>query len=230
VAAELFKATDALDAGEKFVTSAMRNEEARRALAKMSLEERTLFSEGFASRLVAKIEESGDRRNVLNQVATSKAARERIEMALGPQKARELEAHLRVEGIMDLARGAMGNSTTARQLAEMGLAGGVYGSAGTYSLYTGDMSAMIYASLLFGARAGKGKIDQKVAKQVAELLASNDPRKLQNGLKIVSRNSKFLDALRNADASLARIGAQQSSGAMVPQGALPSRADEQRPE
>lgn len=230
VAAELFKATDALDAGEKFVTSSMKNNEARAAIARMSAEERDLFAEGFASRLVAKIEEGGDRRNVLNQIATSKAARERIEIALGANKARELEAHLRIEGILDLARGAMGNSTTARQLAELGLAGGVYGSAGAYSLYTGDPQGAIYAALLYGARAGKAKIDQKVARRVAELLASNDPAALKRGLQIVSRNSRLFDALRNADASLTRISAQQTSDLMIPQGSAPTRAEDQQPE
>lgn len=47
-------------------------------------------------------------------------------MALGPQKAAELEAFLRVEDLMNTARGIItGKFTTVRQLAELGLAGGV---------------------------------------------------------------------------------------------------------
>ncbi len=50
---------------------------------------------------------------------------EQIQIALGPQRATELESMLRVENVMNMARGAVqGNSTTARQLFEMGLAGG----------------------------------------------------------------------------------------------------------
>jgi hypothetical protein len=55
--------------------------------------------------------------------------------ALGPEKARKLEAYLNVESPMNALRGAVrGDSTTARQLFELGLAGG----GSMYDLMTGS--------------------------------------------------------------------------------------------
>ncbi|MCK1465776.1 hypothetical protein IVB34_47710 [Bradyrhizobium sp. 2] len=103
----------------------------------MTPQERQLFQDGFVSRFVETLNQVGDRRNILNQIASSPAAREKLNVALGPQRAAELEAGLRVEGIMDLARNAVqGNSTTARQLAELGLAGGAYGLTGAVSIHS----------------------------------------------------------------------------------------------
>ena len=63
------------------------------------------------------------------QIANSDAAREQMDIALGPQRATELQDFLHVETVMDAARSAVqANSTTAQQLVELGLAGG----AGTF--------------------------------------------------------------------------------------------------
>ena len=133
-AAHFFGAQDALEAGQNFVNRNMTATEARRALSQMTPTERQLFQDGFVSRFMETLNQIGDRRSILNKIADSPAAREKLEVALGRQRAAELEAGLRVEGIMDLARGAVqGNSTTARQLAELGLAGGAYGFSGGVS-------------------------------------------------------------------------------------------------
>ena len=204
-AAKFFGAGDALEAGQQAVTSRMNNSEIRAGLAKMSPLEKQLFQDGFVDRFVQHIREMPDRRSVLNSIATSPAARERLVSALGPQRANELEAMLRVEGIMDLARGAVqGNSTTARQLVELGLAGGAdfYQGGGSF---TADPHALMNAALVYGAARGHRVIDERVAQQVAKLLTSADPAQLNKGLKLLARNKTMLNSVRQADAALASV-------------------------
>ncbi|MDI1265590.1 MAG: hypothetical protein PS018_20275 [bacterium] len=206
-AAKFFGAGDALEAGEMFVGASQKFgiPEARKALAKMSAQEKQLFQDGYVSRLVQTIEKTPDRRSVLNKIATSPAAKEEMVVALGPQRAAEVEARLRIEGIMDLARPAVqGNSTTARQLVELGLAGGV----GGYEGYNGDPQAIMKAALVYGAARGKRVIDDNVAKHVAKLLTSSDVGQLQKGVALISRNKNMMGAIRNADAGLASIAAR----------------------
>lgn len=209
-AAHFFGAEDALQAGQDAVASKLGNREMRAGLAKMSDSERQLFQDGFVDRYVQTIREAPDRRSVLNQIATSPAARERLSIALGPQRASELEAMLRVEGIMDLARPAVqGNSTTARQLAELGLAGGVnlYEGGGSF---TADPAALTKAMLVYGAARGHRVVDERVAQQVARLLTSNNPADLARGVRSLARNQTMLNSIRQADAALAAIAARGS--------------------
>jgi hypothetical protein len=212
-AAKFFGAGDALEAGEKFVGASQRFgiPEARKALSKMSADEKQLFQDGYVSRLVQTIEQTGDRRTVLNKIMNSDAARQEMYTALGPQRAKEVEARLRVEGIMDLARPAVqGNSTTARQLVELGLAGGV----GGYQSYEGDPQALVKAALVYGAARGHRVIDERVAKEVAKLLTSSDITKLQKGIRIIASNKNMLASVRNADAKLAAITARGAAPAI----------------
>lgn len=209
-AARFFGAEDALEAGQNFVGASRQFgvPQTRRALANMSAQERQLFQDGYVSRLVQTIEQTPDRRTTLNKIANSPAAREELNVALGPQRAAEVEARLRIEGIMDLARPAVqGNSTTTRQLVELGLAGGV----GGYEGYQGDPQAMVKAALVYGAARGHRVIDERVAQQVARLLASDNVGQLQRGLRILTRNQNMMGAIRNADAGLAAIAARGAS-------------------
>jgi hypothetical protein len=226
-AAKAFDAEDALEAGQKFVASKMAGGEARRALGKMSPQERQLFQDGFVSEYVETLSRVPDRRDVLNKIANSTAAREKLEIAVGPQKAKELEAFLRVEGVMDSARKAVqGNSTTARQLTELGLAGGTYTVGTGGNVLDPNPTAMLNAALVFGAAKGKGAIDKRVAQKVAEMLTSRDPAVLTRGVQIVARQGRFLDSLRNADKALARSGAGQVEGIPGLQAAGIGRASE----
>jgi hypothetical protein len=209
-AAHFFGAENALDAGKAFVTSKMANGEARQALAKMTPTERQLFQDGFISQFQSSLNEVGDRRNILNKIAESPAARERLEMVMGKQKAAEFEAIQRVEGVMDLARTAIqGNSTSARQFAELGLAGGAYGFSGGV-VNPLDPSAMMNAALVYGAARGRNKINERLSRRVAEMLASSDPQTLLRGIQVVARNRELFNALRGADRGLARISAGQA--------------------
>lgn len=226
-AAHFFDAENALEAGQNFVNKNMSAADARRALSQMTPTERQLFQDGFVSRFTETLNQVGDRRSILNKIAESPAAREKLEVVLRRPRAQELEAGLRVEGIMDLARNAVqGNSTTARQLAELGIAGGV--GFGTQGFDTGSIhpSALMSAALVYGAARGHGRINENVSRQIAELLTSNNPRNLIRGIQMVARNSTLFNALRSADRGLARVGGVQAPNVPVLQAAGVSRADD----
>lgn len=232
-AAHFFGAENALEAGQNFVGAGNRfgNREARAAIAGMTPTERQLFQDGYVSRLVEKLNASGDRRSILNQIAQSPAAREELHIALGAERAGQIEAGLRVEGIMDLARGAtQGNSTTARQWAELTMAGGAagLGGIGTYNM---DPHQMTIAAVT-GALVGGGRhIDQRVAQRVAQMLVSQDPRQLMLGIRIAARNDRMMNNLRAADQKLAAAGAQQTSRlAPSMQGPVRAGAQDEQPQ
>lgn len=228
-AAGFFGAENALEAGQKFVTSKMANGEARTALAKMSPNERQLFQDGFVSHFVSQINETGDRRSILNKIAESPAARERLHIALGPQRAGELEAGLRAEGIMDTARKALqGNSTTARQFMELGLAGGATGFGGM-GVYNMDPQQMTYAAIAGALVAGRHHVDQRLARRVGEMLTSNDPDILQRGIKVVARDHRLMEGLRSIDRRIASAGGEHAPNGFIAAGMAPSRADDNEP-
>lgn len=228
-AAQLFGAENALEAGQNFVGASERFglPAARDALAKMSNEERQLFQDGYASRFIEKVLSTNDRRNVLDKIARSPAARQELAMAVGSQRANELQTVLRVENIMDRMRGALGNSTTARQLIEAGLAGGATGA------YTGDPTqAASVAGMVFALRAGgkllNQRIDQNVARRVGEMLASPDPNILHRGVTMIANNPRLMRVLAAADGATAKAGGQQSANVPALQAAGFPRADEDK--
>jgi hypothetical protein len=226
-AAHFFDAGNALEAGQNFVAKNMSASEARSALARMSPQERQLFQDGFVSRFVENLNQTGDRRSILNKIAESPAAREKLNLALGRNRAADLEAGLRVEGIMDLARRAVqGNSTTARQLAELGLAGGAYGFSGGVSNPL-DPSAVLNAALVYGAARGRNAINERLSRRVAEMLASNDPRVLTRGIQTIARNQTMFNSIRAADRGLARVGGSEAPAIPALQMTGAVRADDQ---
>lgn len=227
-ASHFFGAENALEAGQNFVSAKLGNEEAKAALAKMTPAERNLFRDGFVSRYIETINETGDRRSILNQIAASPAARDRLEMVLGKDKSNELEAVLRVEGIMDFARNAVqGNSWTARRLYDLGLAGGV--SLGAHGGYNMDPKEAAAGAILGALASGGKKIDARVAQRVGEMLVSQDPTMMLRGLKVLSRNSGMMDSLRSIDRRIALVGGEQAPTGGAVQMLSPSRADEQQP-
>lgn len=227
VAAELFKASDALTAGEKFVTSSLKNADVAKAVRLMTPEERILFSEGFASKLVDTFREVGDRRNIINGITKSPAARERIQIALGSDGLKKIESFVARETLLDLWRGQIqGNSTTVRQLIEAGLAGGAYGA------YTGkwDATTLLTGAIVFGARRGQIKIDERVARRVGEMLASDNPMVLKKGLAVVAKSPQISRALLLAEQYLTANVAQQGKKSLFIEGPAVTRADDNQPE
>jgi len=227
-AAQFFGAENALEAGQNFVTQKFADGPTRRALAAMSPQERQLFQDGFVSRYVDTLNQIGDRRTIVNKIAESPAAREKLRIALGPQRADQLEAGLRVEGIMDLARGAVqGNSTTARQLVELGLAGGAGALGQGLDFNTVHPSAVLSAALVYGAARGRGRINENVARQVANLLTSHDPAVVSRGMRMVANNQTLLGSLRAADQGLARISGSEAPSLPFAPAISQGRADNQ---
>jgi hypothetical protein len=227
VAAEYFKADDAIEAGENFVTGRFTLNDAAKALKRMSTAEQEGFREGFVSKLISDVERVGDRRNVLGRIASSPDARKRIEVALGPNRAREMEAFLYLEQLMDLPRQAMGNSTTARQLVELGLAGGAGMLAGGGSL-TDPTTWIVGIATKYGAGKARARIDEKLAKHVADMLVSNDEAVFRRGVQQAA-HSPILDAMREFTAALGSSGiGRAAGGAMAQEETAPQQYGGQR--
>jgi len=208
-AAKAFGAEDALDAGAKFVSSNMPNIDARKAFAKMSEPERKLFQDGFASELANKIESLSDKRDVINSIFGSPKAREKVEIALGPARMKEFEVRLRLEDIMTQTRRAVqGNSTTARQLIEAGIAGGAANTMATGDYSPGNFA--LGAALGGMARQGVAKVDARVAARVGDMLASSDPRVVEKAVRAAANTRDFTKLLDAVQAGLVKSAAQQS--------------------
>lgn len=222
-AAGFFGAENALEAGQNFVNQPFGMAEARAAVARMTPQERQLFQEGFASRYVEWLSKVPDRADTVRRIYNTPAAREKIAIALGPQRANELEAMLRVENIMQQLRGAVtGNSSTVLQLGTAGLAGAGGGAYGGYDPTISGLAAALTV-------AGKRGVDQRVATRIAQMLVSQDQTILQRGLMITARNNRLMDALRLADRTTA-AGSQQVPAIGAIQGPVSAAAQNEQPQ
>jgi hypothetical protein len=218
-AAAFFGAEDASDAGRKFVMRNADPREARRMIAKFSPPERELFARAFADELTQSVMRNPSWRNI-QSVFTVPRAREKIETALGRDRARELEVVTRVHQLARSTEDAvLGNSTSARQLADMMRlagshgAGGALGTAGAIGglelLKEGDYEPkhLLAGALIYGAlRSGARHIDARVANEMARMLMSNDPAIMQRGARTVSR-SRMFEALRRGTEAGSRVTA-----------------------
>lgn len=225
-AAAFFKAENALEAGQNFVTQSFSIPQTRAALAKMTPSERTLFQDGFVSRYMEMISKIPDRGNIVRKIYNTPEAKEKFLVALGPQRTAELEAMLRVENIMQQSQVAVnGGSNTMMQAAGYGLAGV---AGGEYFDYSPTLSGI----LSFAAAAGKRKIDERVAVKVAEMLTSSRPEILNRGLRMIASSERLMGLLRAADSATAKAGAGQApTTGILPsmQGAVTSRAQDEEP-
>lgn len=200
-AAGFFGAEDALDAGRKFATQKSAIPEARRAIQQFNGAEKKAFETGFASEIIDRIKASPDRTNVINSVFKSQAAREQMQLVFGPVKAKELEAYVRVENLVDRLRGAMGNSTTARQLVELGI-----GATGGY-MATGDIKgALLGAAMVRGPRYVKGKIEENVMREIGNILTADNPAAMNRIVKNAALSPAYMNALEKISNSLQLTG------------------------
>jgi hypothetical protein len=193
-AAKWFGAEDAYEAGINFArfNDPKKISEAFQQYRTMTPGERELFSRGYTFNILDKVGKVKDNQSIVNQtfMGTSPAARAKNLMALGPERSAALEARLRIESIMDRVRPAVqGGSTTARQLAEYGLAGAA-GAAYSGSFYSPEALAGL------ALRAGKGQADARVAKEVAKLLTSKDPDVLAKLTAMAVKEPKTIPVLR----------------------------------
>lgn len=237
-AAQFFQAEDALEAGQKFASSRMANDEARKAVAKMRGPERELFAEGYRSDLIAKIREAGDGRDIVKAVFGSPAARERVEIALGSQQAKALEAVLTTETAMLRLQAALGNSTTARQQAEYYLAAAAPSAVGSAAGYYQGGSPGAVAGAVAGQalRQGRLKLDANLAKKIGEMLASGDASQLKRVTKLAAKSPavmKLLDGIADEAGKVAGLGSGRPFEVTIrPGGApvnLPAAAQDEQP-
>jgi len=202
-AAGFFGAENALDAGKAFANQPRSIPEATRAYAKFTAPQQKAFMVGHASELIDKIKASADRSNVINSIFKNQASRDSLNLVYGPQKARQLEAYVRVEDLADRLRGALGNSTTARQLMEMGIGAGIGGAAGQG--LTGDWKTGAILGAV-GTRAGRyigSKADTQVYESMAKLLTQNSPGALQAAVQIAAQKPTYMQALEHMGGMLA---------------------------
>lgn len=202
-----FKAEDASEAGRKFVMMNADPREAKRALASMNPGERELFARAFADELAQSVLKTSNTMGTIKRAFTSPLAREKIETALGPVRAKELETMLRAEVIAQRTRDALGNSTTARQQQIIqalksgghGIAGaGAVGAIEAFKDTDYDPKSILGTALIIGAlRHGAHKIDMRVFRHIGEMLASENPAVLRKGVQAVARSPQLFNALRN---------------------------------
>jgi len=218
-AANFFGADDALTAGEEFArrSADFNINEVRPLIENMKSAERAAFREGFLSRTMEEIRATPDNREVVQRFVSGPGARERLELALGQDAARDIQNFAAVEAIMDRARTALGNSTTARQLMEMGLGGAMGGFMSGGNM----MSPEFWISAFAGAQAGRFRAARadRWARQIVQLLNSDGPA-LERHLRRLGRNPElsraFQDAVGNlADRSAAAAGTMAGENAAV---------------
>ena len=204
VAAKYFGGNNVIEAGTKAASDTKTNAGTLKlAMNGMKPAEREMFQEAYADAMAAKVGKMADNRDVTNAVFNSPAERAKVGAVFGQDGVDKMQAFVSRERIFDAARKALGNSTTARQMIEAGLAGG---AAGGY--LTGDWKGAAEGFLtgagarkfapeaaMSGVRTALGYVDRNTATRVAKLLASDDPRELMKGLNIAAKNQRIRDGL-----------------------------------
>lgn len=196
-ASAAFGAENAIDAGRTFVRQPTQIPEAIRAFSKFNKAEKEAFGVGYASELIDRIKIRGDSQNVIKRAFESPAAREMNELVFGVAKARQLEAYVRVEALADALRNSLGNSTTARQLVELGIGGG----AG-FALSGDWQGALTGAALAKGTRYAGEKIDARVMENVAKLLSSGTRADLDKAVANATLSPAWMEALKMIEAAV----------------------------
>lgn len=224
--AHFSEADDAYDAGRRFVAGKGRDgkdigvPQATAILAKASADDKERFARGFAAELIGKIKEYGVSHDLTKKVfLSSPASRERIEAAVGRQRANEIEAALHLETVMQGLKEALGGSQTSRNMLAQILGQSGTGAAGGLGGYLagGDIGSVTaggaLAILLKSARKrNQLKIDQRIADKVGELLTSQDPAVINNAIRYVATQPGLLGALRSAADAVGGVISMQAPG------------------
>jgi hypothetical protein len=238
VAAQYFGGNNAIEAGQAAVNYKGEIRDLQRAMAQMRPAERGMFQEAYADALARKVENMPDSADVTKRIYNSPQERARITAVLGSDAADRLGAFVDRERIFDAARTALGNSTTARQLIEAGLAGGATGAIlsggdpkqiAAYGLGAAGARRLAPEAAMAAARTVVGYVNRNTAKEVARLLTSNDPQELMRGLKIAAHNQRVGVALRALASRVAAVGAGRGAGrlpALQGPGALNAQGDQ----
>lgn len=201
-----FGAKNAYEAGVKMVgNTKMPTTQFRALAAKMNPLERKLFEDGYLSTFSTKVNKLSDRVDLVKRVFNSPEQRERLAIAVGPAKAKELEGNMLVETAMQASRSAIqGGSTTAKQLLrDFGFASGA-GEAvnilgGSYDPrdIVNNPKALMTTMLLGGYRGARVFGQRQVANEVARLLTGS-PQDLVRGFKLLAAQPDMMENLRKA--------------------------------
>ena len=225
-AARFFGAQDAVDAGEKFAKGLDKFRDirdAKRAIAQFSPPERELFARSTMDTITEALKDKPDW-GTIKRLFTSPRALEKIEAAIGPARARELEVSLRAETMAQKTKEAVaGNSTSVQQaLDAMGLrtaahgavhaVGGVGALAGLEALKEGDVNPkhIMAAAIIYGGyKTGARHIDTRYLRQLAETLMSEDPAIANRAVRAISRSPAAFKALRAGTEAGTRVAAHE---------------------
>jgi hypothetical protein len=219
IAAQYFGENNALEAGQKLAGKKVDPAQISAVMKQMKPDEQELFREGYASDWANRvIGNMSDSRDITKAMFNSPNERARAAAVFGQAGVDKMQTRMTLETIMDGARKAMGNSTTARQLIEAGLAGGTLEGylsgwdpthiAAGFAGAAGARKA-IGSELASGARQLVGKVDGRTARLVAELLTSNDPAKLSQGMRMAQKNQRISDGLKDIANRVSLSGQQQ---------------------
>jgi hypothetical protein len=210
IAANYFKADNALEAGQKFASGKYDFHEVEKMLAdpKVTALEKGMFQEGFVAKYLDDISGTKDRRDLTKILMGDANARRAFEVALGKTKARQLEAFLHIEKVMEASKGALGNSTTAQQLKDMGAAGVITGIGGgaLQGGYFDPTAAIMGAVGKYGVNKAKSNIDNRFAQNIVAVLTSKDPKQVNLAMQQLSTPDN-LATLRRITAGITGAGA-----------------------
>jgi hypothetical protein len=214
-----FGANDAFEAGRNFVGMHDRTDvrQIQRAIAAFDDTQKKIFAAGFADKLAERVGEHGNNPGVINDAfIRSGPARAKILMALGKQRADELEALLYAEGIVQRTnRELTGNSKTnqfahastnqAHNVATMEAVSEV--SGGTIPYLIGQLGKQTWGKLT-------ERINKDAAPHIVRTLFGDmsDPETAK-AMAAYSRSKPTMEFIRNL--AKATYNASTTAGAMV---------------
>lgn len=206
-AAGFFGADNALDAGRMFALQPKNLPEAKAAIAKMSPAERKAFEIGAASSAIDTLK-SKDTFNAVKQAFGSTAAREFWQATLGPARAAQLEAYVKVQAMQEASKQAvLGGSQTHDLLIGSGMMAGGF-AANQFGIDPRLSGAAMFVGAARFARGSLGRaVDRKVLTSAAQLLASGDKAALNKVVANATMSPRWraaLDALFEGMAATSR--------------------------
>lgn len=220
-AAMMFGADNAFDAGMAFLgtKSNLNAAKLKKAVASMKPNEREVFAHGVASDMLSRIRNRKERSDI-SKLFDSPEEREKIALALGPERTAKFEAFHRVENIMDRAyQSVVSNSTTAKQylrsqekglpsklISRLPYMGGEAGVAGAVSHSL--TQAFLPVLLDLAGTTAKHIADKRqmaATEKLGEMLVSPDPAVRQQLMSMIADKPSAMQKLRNIDTSLRRI-------------------------
>lgn len=234
IAAEFFKADDAIDAGKQMFKLAnspeLYDSGVLKLMEKMSSHERGLVASGYLTAMTDKIRAENYSADAVKRILKSPQAKELNERLLGTRKHKEMESMIYLEGYANLLRNAVeGNSKTnqfmeaAKKIGrDIGWAGA---GAGAGTIFGGGVDPRDPSSwpgaiggLMF--KRGRDKyiagVNEKFANKIADLVISRNPDDFKKAAQIVAKNPYARRALEQNYDKAVKMIAPQTNTAAVP--------------